>query len=71
MNTKPNVAVVTGVGSEHGIGFQIVVGLLKEFNGIVYLTCKFFLLFLHYKKNLIASNILKLIKIFDLSKLFQ
>ena len=48
MKTKPNVAVVTGVGSEHGIGFQIIVGLLKEFNGIVYLTCKIIFLFLHF-----------------------
>ena len=40
MEHKKRVAIVTG--SNKGIGFEIVKALAKEFDGNVYLTCKYF-----------------------------
>lgn len=37
LKNKENVAIVTN--AEKGIGFEIVLRLLQEFKGVVYLTC--------------------------------
>ena len=37
METNRRIAIVTG--SNKGIGLEIVKGLCKDFDGIVYLTC--------------------------------